>query len=260
MKRADTAMHQAKKFGGRRYEFFSSHIAQAVEDRFLLERGLRQTLERGEVEVVYQPVVRLPEENVHAVEALARCRCLGEKGFSPAQFIPVAETGLIQALGEQVLEKAAIQIVAWESEGWSLERVAVNVSPVQLGSPSFPNQVASVLHRTGLAPERLELEITEESLLRQEEVVRSVLEHLKELGVRIALDDLGTGYSSPSYLRRLPIDRVKIDREFVRDIPSDTGNQTILRSLLELARGFDYPILAEGVETRAERDFLQDWG
>ncbi|MFP4614924.1 MAG: EAL domain-containing protein [Thiohalorhabdus sp.] len=257
LQHADTAMFEAKKAGGSQYRFFSLSLSRAAAERFYVEKSLRCALDDGGVQAHFQPILDLAEGRVVGAEALARCWCPDAGWVSPARFIPVAEeTGLIHEVGAQVLEQACAAFRAWWDAGFPLERVAVNLSPVQLHADSLPARIEGVLARHGLAPRHLELEVTEETLLGDDPAPLQQLATLQGMGIAIALDDFGTGFSSPAYLKRFPASRMKIDRNFISGIDSDPDNQTILRSLLVLADGFGYRVTAEGVETRAEADYL----
>jgi diguanylate cyclase (GGDEF)-like protein len=258
LQHADTAMFEAKGAGGNQYRFFSRSLSEAAAERFFLEKGMRQALDEDGVQAWFQPVFDLGSGEVVGAEALARCWFPEEGWVSPGRFIPVAEeTGLIQDLGERILDQALARFRTWQDAGHQLERVAVNLSPLQLESETLPDRIRALLDRHGVAPCFLELEITEEAAMREEAKILDRIHQLQELGVEIALDDFGTGFSSPVYLRRLPASRMKIDRTFIRGIDHDLDNQTILHSLLVLAEGFGFRVTAEGVETEAEAAYLR---
>ncbi|HKJ71991.1 MAG TPA: EAL domain-containing protein [Gammaproteobacteria bacterium] len=258
IQQADTAMFHAKQAGGNRYHFFSRELSEATARRFHVEKELRQAVEGEAIQAFFQPIVTLPDGRLTGTEALARCDLPSLGRVSPADFIPMAEeTGLIHPLGEQVLEQACVHTRAWQEAGHPLEKTAINLSPVQLEAPDFPRRVEAILHRTGLPPGWLELEVTEETLLRGEDKILGQIGELREMGIPIALDDFGTGYSSPAYLKRIPAERLKIDRAFISGVDHDPANQVILESLLVLAEGFGFRVTAEGVETAAEADYLR---
>jgi EAL domain-containing protein (putative c-di-GMP-specific phosphodiesterase class I) len=228
-----------------------------MKARRALEADLRQALLHGGFEVHYQPVVDLASNLVTGCEALLRWRHPGRGMISPADFIPVAEeTGLIIELGEWVLRQACADAVKWPDK----IKLAVNVSPLQFKSGTLGLKVATVLAETGLSPDRLELEITEAVLIRDDEEALSVLHQLRHLGVRIALDDFGTGYSSLSYLRRFPFDKVKIDRSFIRDVAEAEGSSPIIEAVVHMAAAGNMTTTAEGVETEEQRDILRKLG
>jgi len=257
IQQADTAMFDAKQAGGNQYRFFSEALSKATAKRFYFEEGLRQAVERGTVTPYFQPILRLPHRHLVGAEALARCEIPQLGPVSPGDFIPVAEeTGLIHPLGEQILEQACRAAQQWRRDGYPLQQLAVNLSPVQLEAEDFTARVERILRQTGFPPEQLEFEVTEETVLGGEEAILHRLGELRELGVELALDDFGTGYSSPAYLKRIPAKRLKIDRSFIQGIDHDPSNQTILHSLQVLAEGFGFRVTAEGVETEAEERFL----
>ncbi len=214
LKNADLALYGAKGDGRRTYRFFEAGMDARAKARRSLELELRQAINDGSLEAYYQPVVNLEDGKVSSCEALLRWRHPERGMISPAEFIPIAEeTGLINQLGHWVLNTACAEAANWPDD----VRVAVNVSPVQFKSQTLALNVAAALAASGLAASRLELEITEAVLIRDDEAALEVLHQLRKLGVRIALDDFGTGYSSLSYLQRFPFDKIKIDRSFIRD-------------------------------------------
>jgi diguanylate cyclase (GGDEF)-like protein len=257
LKNADLAMYAVKAGGRRTFRFFVPEMDARMKTRRALEADLKDALANGGFEVHYQPVLDLAGNMVTGCEALLRWRHPGRGTISPAEFIPVAEeTGLIIELGEWVLRKACGDAAQWP-EGIKL---AVNVSPLQFKSGTLALRVAAALAESGLAPDRLELEITEAVLIRDDEEALSVLHQLRGLGVRIALDDFGTGYSSLSYLQRFPFDKVKIDRSFVRDIAEAEGSSPIIEAVVHMAMARCMTTTAEGVETEAQRDILRRLG
>ncbi len=257
LKNADLAMYAVKAGGRRTYRFFAPEMDSRMKARRALEADLRQALLHGGFEVHYQPVVDLASNVVTGCEALLRWRHPGRGMISPADFIPVAEeTGLIIELGEWVLRQACADAVKWPDK----IKLAVNVSPLQFKSGTLGLKVATVLAETGLSPDRLELEITEAVLIRDDEEALSVLHQLRHLGVRIALDDFGTGYSSLSYLRRFPFDKVKIDRSFIRDVAEAEGSSPIIEAVVHMAAAGNMTTTAEGVETEEQRDILRKLG
>jgi len=250
---ADTALYRAKADGRSVYRFFDAKMGVEARDRRLLEHSLRNALAQNELRLVYQPQARASSGKVVGFEALLRWSHpeLGE--VSPDRFIPIAEEGgLIVPIGEWVLRTACRDAAAWDEP---LE-VAVNVSAVQLHRQNFPRLVHEILLQTGLSPRRLELEITETALIRDLNRGLATLRQLKALGVRIAMDDFGTGYSSLSNLRAFPFDKIKIDKSFIKTIDAAPESRAIVRAVLGLGRGLGLPVLAEGVETSGELDFL----
>ncbi|QOZ50337.1 EAL domain-containing protein [Bradyrhizobium sp. CCBAU 53338] len=257
LKRADLAMYAAKTEGRGTFRIFVSEYDARARQRRQLELDLRQALPRGEFEVHYQPLVDLSANIVSGCEALLRWRHPERGMVSPADFIPVAEdTGLIGEIGEWVLKQACTEAASWPGD----IHIAVNVSPVQFRSKTLALKVASALAESGLAPGRLELEITETVLIRDDEEALTILQQLRELGVRIALDDFGTGYSSLSYLHRFPFDKIKIDRSFISDIGEPADSSPIVQAVVHMAAARHMATTAEGVETEAQREVLRRLG
>ena len=257
LKRADLAMYAAKSEGRRTFRVFAPEYDAKARQRRQLELDLRHALARGEFEVHYQPLVDLAANVVTGCEALLRWRHPERGMVSPADFIPVAEeTGLIGEIGEWVLKQACLEAASWPGQ----IHIAVNVSPVQFRSRTLALKVAAALAESGLAPGRLELEITETVLIRDDEEALTILQQLRELGVRIALDDFGTGYSSLSYLHRFPFDKIKIDRSFISDIGEPEDSSPIVRAVVHMAAARHMATTAEGVETEAQREVLRRFG
>ena len=257
LKNADLAMYAAKAAGRRTYRFFETEMEAEVRARRSLEIDLRQALVDGGFEVHYQPCVGLQSGEITGCEALVRWRHPQRGMISPAEFIPLAEdTGLINQLGEWVLNTACKEAANWPGD----IRLAVNVSPIQFRSGTLALKVMAALAGSGLAPGRLELEITEAVLIRDDEAALAVLHDLRAIGVRIALDDFGTGYSSLSYLQRFPFDKIKIDRCFITDIAEPGGSSSIVQAVVTIAADRHMTTTAEGVETAEQRDLLRDLG
>ncbi|KZB98962.1 Cyclic di-GMP phosphodiesterase Gmr [Methylobacterium radiotolerans] len=250
---ADTALYRAKAEGRGTYRFFEAKMGIEVRERRLLEHDLRHAVARGQMQLVYQPQTAVGSGEVIGFEALLRWKH-PERGYvSPALFIPIAEeSDAILQIGEWVLREACREAATWPQP----LSIAVNVSAVQIHSPHFVGLVHEVLLRTGLAPARLEVEVTETALVSDPNRALLTLRQLKSLGLRIAMDDFGTGYSSLSNLRSFPFDKIKIDGSFVRSVDSNEQTAAIVRSVLGLGRGLGLPVLAEGVETEAELGFL----
>jgi diguanylate cyclase (GGDEF)-like protein len=257
LKRADLAMYHAKAAGRNTLRFFDPHMQRTVAARAALEADLRQGLRNNELLLHYQPQV---DGNGHptGAEALVRWRHPARGLVSPAEFIPLAEeTGLIMPLGRWVLESACSQLACWATRADTAHlTLAVNVSARQLRHPDFVEQVLEVLRRTGAPPRQLKLELTEGSLIEDVEDTIAKMFALKALGVGFSLDDFGTGYSSLAYLKRLPLNQLKIDQSFVRDVLTDANDATIARTIVTLGRSLGLAVIAEGVETEAQRDFL----
>ena len=258
---ADAAMYAAKSRGRDCVAVFDESLRAAVEERLLLEVDLRHAIERDELELAYQPVVQMPDEEVVAVEALVRWRHPTLGLVPPGSFISLAEvTGLIEPLGEWVLRRACEDLPVLSAAAGRDLAVAVNASAVQVRRPGFVDLVADVLADTGTAPERLYLELTESVLIDEDAGPLQVIASLRHLGVRIVVDDFGTGYSALSYLRRLTIDELKIDRSFINTITSDAADVAIVEAILSMARALGLSVVAEGVETEAQRAALEALG
>jgi diguanylate cyclase (GGDEF)-like protein/PAS domain S-box-containing protein len=251
---ADTALYRAKNEGRGTYRFFEASMGATVRDRRMLEHDLRNAIARNELRLVYQPQKDIQTDEVVAFEALLRWKHPTRGDISPVEFIPIAEeTGAILQIGEWVLRTACREAATWKTP----LTVAVNVSTVQVHNANFAHTVHEVLFETGLSPQRLELEITETALVRDLHRALATLRRIKMLGVRIAMDDFGTGYSSLSNLRAFPFDKIKIDGSFVKSVNTNDQAAAIVRSVLGLGRALSLPVLAEGVETAAELEFLE---
>ena len=261
LKHADLAMYQAKAAGRNTQRFFDPDMQAAASHRAALETDLRRGLQEQELVLFYQPIVD-GKGRLQGAEALVRWRHPRRGMVSPAEFIPLAEqTGLILPLGQWVLEAACAQLVAWSRSALTREFfLSVNVSVRQFRQPDFVERVLGALDATGANPERLKLELTESLLMADVEDVIARMEHLRRYGVGFSLDDFGTGYSSLSYLKRLPLDQLKIDQGFVRDLQTDPNDAAIVRTILALANSLDLDVVAEGVETTGQLEFLQRHG
>jgi diguanylate cyclase (GGDEF)-like protein len=261
IKNADTAMYQAKESGRQTFKFFRPAMNVRAVERQSIEEGLRRALEREELSLHYQPKIDLRTGAITGAEALLRWTHPTRGAVSPAQFIPVAEAcGLIVPIGAWVLRQACAQARAWVDAGLPPMTLAVNVSAREFGDDNFPDGVFKILAETGLAPGALELELTETVLMKRAEAAAVVLQSLKERGVQVALDDFGTGYSSLSYLRRFPVDTLKIDQSFVRQISTGGADTTLVTAVIAMARGLKLRVVAEGVETLEELEFLRAQG
>jgi EAL domain-containing protein (putative c-di-GMP-specific phosphodiesterase class I) len=222
---------------------------------------LRRALERNEFILEYQPKLDLKTGRITGVEALVRWSHPQLGLVSPAQFIPIAEeTGLIVPLGKWVIEQACQQNVMWQSEGLPPISIAVNLSPRQFADDGLPKDIAAAISNSGMRPELLELEITESMMMRSVERAASVLRSLKAMGVTLAIDDFGTGYSSFTLIRRFPIDTLKIDRSFIQDMPGDAESRAITEAIIAMGKTLHLRVVAEGVETKAQRQFLCEHG
>jgi diguanylate cyclase (GGDEF)-like protein len=261
LKRSDTAMYHAKERGGNRFDFYTEDMNAAIQRRVALEDRLRTALDQNEFLVHYQPQFDLTRGRIIGAEALLRWKHPELGLVSPGQFLPIAEeTGLIVPLGDWILRTACEQNARWNREGHRGLRVSVNVSSQQFLEPGLADVVKSALEQSHLAPISLELEITESSLLRDVEVTVNTLRRLKDLGVRLAIDDFGTGYSSLAYLKRLPIDVLKIDQSFIRTLTTDPADATITQTIVQLASGLNLNTIAEGVETLEQLLLLGSYG
>jgi diguanylate cyclase (GGDEF)-like protein/PAS domain S-box-containing protein len=258
IKNADTAMYQAKENGHQRYQFFRQAMNVRAVERQSIEEHLRRALERREFTVHYQPKINLDAKVITGVEALIRWTHPTRGLISPLQFIPVAEDcGLILPIGAWVLREACAQARAWVDLGLPVMTMAVNVSAKQFENENFLRDIFAILDETGLDPRSLELELTESVLMRRAELTASILITLRERGIRVAVDDFGTGYSSLSYLRKFPLDSLKIDRSFVSQITTIPDEMTIVRAIISMGRSLNLRVIAEGVETQDQFDFLK---
>ncbi|WP_052408854.1 sensor domain-containing protein [Paraburkholderia acidipaludis] len=261
IRNADAAMYLAKHNGRNQYQFYRPELSEAAASRLRVSTRLRRAFKNGELNVMYQPQFDMASGGIVGAEALLRWTDAELGEVSPAVFIPLAEdTGLIRAIGEWVLREACSEGARWNAMPGSRIRVSVNVSPLQLEHSDLVDQVSRALHDSGLAPELLELEVTEGALIRHPEHTAKTLASLRDLGVRIAIDDFGTGYSSLSYLKRFRVDRLKIDRAFVKEIGQDPEMEAITLAVIAVAKAFNFELIAEGVETRRHRDFLLENG
>lgn len=261
LKNADAAMYRAKAGGRNSYQFFSAEINARALDNLLMSSRLRLALERDELVLHYQPRIDLNTGRIRGVEALVRWQHPELGLLPPIRFIPVAEEmGLIEALGEWVLREACRQMREWRDAGVQFERVGVNLAARQFVQRDLPARIASVLTDSGVEAHHLELELTESMMMEQPERVVQVLTDLKSMGITLAIDDFGTGYSSLSYLKRFPIDFLKIDRSFVKNLPDDAGDVAITSAIMAMAKSLGLELIAEGVETQAQCDFLRRHG
>ncbi|MES9856104.1 MAG: EAL domain-containing protein [Sedimenticola sp.] len=257
IKYADTAMYRAKELSGNTYQFFTSGMSKTYEWNLEMETALRRAIEIGAIKMLYQPQFDLQNGALIGVEALARWHDPSLGDISPEVFIQVAEnTGLIHRLGEQTLKIAIRQTSRWGEEGIKGLRVSINVSTLQLKQRDFIERVEAITNLAQNSGNRLELEVTETSVMENAEFMEETLRCISSLGLEIAVDDFGTGYSSLSYLKRLPIDRLKIDQSFVRDLPDNSNDAAICRAIIAMAHSLNLRVIAEGVETEQQRDFL----
>jgi diguanylate cyclase (GGDEF)-like protein/PAS domain S-box-containing protein len=261
LKHADTAMYRAKHAGRNQVCFYTEDLNADALERLQLEADLRRALALHEFELHYQPRMDLVTGRITSLEALIRWRRPDGELIPPMRFIPIAEeTGLIVPIGEWVLRTACEQMRAWRDAGYSSLRVAVNLSPRQFTQPDLAATIRSILADTGLESRHLELEITENVAMHDPQATRAVLEKLSAIGVLHAIDDFGTGYSSLAYLKRFPIDFLKIDQSFVQGVPDDADDANIVRAIIALGRSLEVTLIAEGVETEAQSHFLHAHG
>ncbi len=254
LRAADNALDRAKAAGGGTYRFFESEMDLRLQERRRLERDLRQALSANQLELHYQPLVDCEHLTVLGCEALLRWRHPERGPISPAEFIPLAEEcGLIMQLGDWVLRTACREAAGWPSE----KIVAVNLSPIQFRQTDLAEQILAILAETGLAPNRLEIEITEGVLIEDTERTLAILKELKSAGIHISLDDFGTGFSSLSYLQRFPFDKIKIDRSFIWAMEQNPDSMAIVRAVIALGRSLRITVTAEGVETPTQLAWLQ---
>jgi predicted signal transduction protein with EAL and GGDEF domain len=257
MKNADMALYRSKEDGRGVYRFFESDMDAKMQRRRELELDLRRAVVTGEFELYYQPTVKLDTGRVASFEALLRWKHPTRGLLLPAEFIGLAEEiGLINTIGAWALKEACREATKWPADIC----VAVNLSPVQFRSGTLLLDVAAALGGSGLSPHRLELEITETVLLQDTEETISILEQLRELGVRVAMDDFGTGYSSLGYLRKFAFDKIKIDREFIRDLAEKPDSVAIVRAVAGLSNTLGMETTAEGVETEDQLEKLKAEG
>ncbi|CRI57387.1 putative bifunctional diguanylate cyclase/phosphodiesterase [Pseudomonas sp. CCOS 191] len=261
LRHADTAMYAAKEAGRDAWRPYHPDMTERLQQRLELERNLRRALEHNEFELWYQPKVDLFSGQLEGVEALLRWRDPEHGLISPGEFIPLAErTGLIIPLGERVLELACAQLAEWRASDGLPGPLAINVAALQIERSDYVTSLASALERHGLPANLLEVEITESLLMESQQQACAVLAQLQAMGVATAVDDFGTGYSSLAYLRALPIDHLKIDRAFIKDLPADDDAVAIARAIIDLGHALGFRITAEGIETQEQYDFLRHAG
>jgi len=259
MKNADIAMYLAKEEGKNNFQFYSKDIKTQSLERMTLETNLRRALERNEFTLHYQAKRDLRSGDITGVEALLRWNNVELGAVSPMQFIPVAEeTGLIVPIGRWVLKTACAQNMAWQREGLPPVCIAVNLSPRQFADPNLLADIKTTLRETGMASHLLELEVTEGMVMHNTERAVKLLTAIKEMGVRLAIDDFGTGYSSLAQIKRFPIDTLKVDRSFIREIPGDTEDRAITEAIIAMGKTLSLTVVAEGVETNEQERFLRE--
>ncbi|MFK7830773.1 MAG: putative bifunctional diguanylate cyclase/phosphodiesterase [Congregibacter sp.] len=261
LRNADAAMYQAKADGRSAYRFYSAEMTVQAHNRVTLGAELNDALEEGQLELYYQPLLSLPDEKLVGAEALIRWNHPVDGLVLPEAFISVAEESvLINRIGLWVLRQGCHQLKAWQDAGFMDLRLSINLSGREIWNNPLLENVDEVLRTTGCAPEMLELEITEGFLVQQPEQARRLMDELRVRGISVTLDDFGTGYSSLSYLKQYPISKLKIDRTFVRDIPTDADDQSIVRAIIAMGHSLDLAIIGEGVETPVQAEFLKKEG
>jgi diguanylate cyclase (GGDEF)-like protein/PAS domain S-box-containing protein len=259
MKNADLAMYLAKEEGKNNYQFYSEDIQSKSLERLSIETNLRFALERNEFSLHYQAKVDFKTNAISGVEALLRWQNPHLGSVTPTQFIPVAEeTGLIVPIGLWVMKTACAQNVAWQREGLPPVCMAVNLSPRQLTDDNLIDDIRTALNDSGMAPNLLELEITENMVMHNPTRMIAVLAKIKSLGVRLAIDDFGTGYSSLAQIKHFPVDTLKVDRSFIRNIPQDAEDKAITEAIIAMGKTLSLRVVAEGVETEDQMNFLKD--
>ncbi|MEF3307465.1 EAL domain-containing protein [Paenibacillus sp. GYB004] len=261
IKNADTAMYRAKEKGGNTFQLYRSEMNIRSLERLNMEIDLRRAMERREITVYYQPIVDLGSGRIYGMEALVRWKHPIRGMISPAEFIPLAEeTGLIVPIGNWVLKEACRQNGEWIAQGLPPLVVAVNISVNQFQQPGFIQLIKGTLESTGLDPKLLCLEITENVAMKNVNYIVETIDKLRELGVRISIDDFGTGYSSLSYLKRFRVHTLKIDQSFIQELTTDEENAAIVTALIAMSHKMKIKALAEGVETKAQLEFLRRYG
>jgi diguanylate cyclase (GGDEF)-like protein len=261
IRNADAAMYRAKENGRNRFWFYTEDITRHAALRVDMEQALRDTVNHGELVLHYQPQIDLKTLQVVGVEALLRWDRPGHGLVMPDTFIPLAEeTGVIDAIGEWVIYSACRQMKHWQERGAQLTRMAINISPVQISHGNLVAVIEAALNATGLAPEHLELEVTEAIFLRDTDKAARVLRELDEFGVRLALDDFGTGFSSLSYLKNFHFDRLKIDRSFIQEALDKSSDRSIANSVIALGHSLGMVVVAEGIEVEEQLSWLQEKG
>jgi EAL domain-containing protein (putative c-di-GMP-specific phosphodiesterase class I) len=261
MKNAEMAVHQAKANGPNSYQFFEKHMNARAIERQSIEADLSRALEKQEFMLHYQPKIDLTTGDITGAEALLRWVHPHRGLVPPAEFISIAEEcGLILPIGRWVLAEACRQVQEWIDSGLCVPPVAINVSSLEFRSEGFLEGLRVVLKNSCLDPRHLDLELTESALMRHGKSTVAMLKELKSIGVRLSLDDFGTGYSSLGYLKWIPIDSIKIDQSFVHNVTTDASDATIVITIIAMAKGLKKRVVAEGVETKEQIDFLQTHG
>ncbi|MGB5339084.1 MAG: EAL domain-containing protein, partial [Gammaproteobacteria bacterium] len=259
LKHSNIALFHAKAQGHNNFLFYNENLSKNSRENMKLESDLRRAVEDEQFELYYQPKVDLVSGKITGMEALLRWHHPEVGMIPPDEFIPITEaTGLITVIGKWVIRTACNQIRAWDDAGYKDITISINLSAVQFRQDDLLQQISEILDETGVAPHRLELEITENTIMDDIESATTTLRELHKTGVQISIDDFGTGYSSLSYLKRFPINTVKIDRAFIRDITTDTHDAAIVRAVMTMAHNMGLRVVAEGIETVAQLDYLRE--
>jgi EAL domain-containing protein (putative c-di-GMP-specific phosphodiesterase class I) len=252
-------MYQAKKLGRNSYQYYSESMNKFTFERFTVENKLRKALDHNEFMLFYQPQINIQNGKIIGVEALIRWLQPDLVLTRPGEFIPLAEqTGLIIPMGEWILRVACEQNMAWQKAGLTPMLMTVNVSSIQFSQNNFVETVSQILKDTALDPHYLQLELTESTIMQNSQNTINKLQALQTMGVQTSIDDFGTGYSSLKYLKHFPLDTLKIDTSFVRELTTSTTDQSIVNAIITLAHNFNLKVVAEGVETREQLDYLRE--
>ncbi|RLA85683.1 MAG: hypothetical protein DRG34_07160 [Deltaproteobacteria bacterium] len=261
IKNADKAMYHAKNLGRNNYQFFADSLEGTTPERVTLRADLRTALEGEELTLYYQPQLAIGTKTIIGLEALIRWQHADMGVVTPAKIIPLAEeSGLMEPISEWVLRTACLQHLAWQKAGLASMRMAVNVSTLLFKQQKLVRLIPRVLDDTGMDPSFLEIELTESSLLQIGNSTKAALQYLKETGVRITVDDFGTGYSSLYHLKNYPLDALKIDRSFIKDIPGNEDSEVIVSAIIAMAHSLKLEVVAVGVETEKQLEFLEERG
>ncbi|WP_428737491.1 EAL domain-containing protein [Sulfurimonas sp.] len=261
LKYADAAMYKAKNEGRNNFQFYAAEMTELAFERVIMESALREALKKQEFVVYYQPQVDVLTESIIGLEALVRWKHQTMGIIPPSKFIPLAEsTGLIIELDQFVMQSAMTQVAQWKKQGYKVGRLSVNVSVKQLQNTNCLEKLQQLIEETGCSYDQIELEVTESQVMTNPENAIEVLQEISDLGIRISIDDFGTGYSSLAYLKRLPINKLKIDRSFVKDLPYNEEDKAITKTIIALAQNLNLDIIAEGIETKEQKDFVFNHG
>lgn len=259
IRNADTAMYKAKASGKNRYDFYTQDMTDQAFERIMMIGAMRNAIEHDQFVLHYQPQIDVRDNSIIGAEALIRWKDPQMGTIEPGRFIPIAEkTGMIQIIDRWVLDTVCRNISEWQKAGYDVPRISVNISARHFGTNTLADEVADTLKRNNCSSDMIELEITEGVIMNNPGRAGHELEQLREMGIRLAIDDFGTGYSSLSYLKKLPLDRLKIDHSFITDIPADKNDQAISRAIIAMADSLGMEVIAEGMETEEQRQFLID--